>query len=320
MTPETDTIETETGWELEMDDEVEMPRYQKPRKATKTKEEVVAQLTEPEDTTDVLPMTYKPARFEMGWLASSLGSFYKANHIIDVLSYVKGGKEASVYCCKAHPDLGIELLAAKVYRPRRLRNLRNDAMYREGRPILTSDGRAVKKSDHRILRAIGKKTDFGVQAAHTSWLMYEFTTLQALHEAGANVPRPYLSSENAILMDYAGELNNPAPALSQITLPSDETETLFAETLRNIRLLWEADFIHGDLSAYNILYWKGKITLIDFPQVTHRHNNPHAHFILKRDIQRVCDYFETQGVDCDADEIFREMWSEQGEVEGERVE
>ena len=320
MTPETDAIETETGWELLKDDAVEMPRYRKPRKATKTKDEIVAQLTEPEDTTDALPMTYKPARFETEWLASSLGSFYKANHIVDVLTHVKGGKEASVYCCKAHPDFGVELLAAKVYRPRRLRNLRNDAMYREGRPILTSDGRAVKKSDHRILRAIGKKTDFGVQAAHTSWLMYEFTTLQALHEAGASVPRPYLSSENAILMDYAGDLNNPAPALSQITLPPDEAEALFAETLRNIRLLWEADFIHGDLSAYNILYWKGKITLIDFPQVTHRHNNPHAHFILKRDIQRVCDYFETQGVDCDADTIFREMWSEQGEVEGERVE
>ncbi len=301
--------ETET-WDEEGLEEEE-PRYRKPRKPAPTPQETMAALAEPEEAEAPLPMTYKPARFERGWLAQSLNSFYRSNLITDVLSHVKGGKEASVYCCQGHPNAGAELLAAKVYRPRRLRNLSNDAMYREGRPVLTSDGRAVKKTDHRILRAIGKKTDFGVQAAHTSWLMYEFTTLQTLFEAGAAVPRPYLASENAILMGYSGDVNLPAPTLSQIELPPNEAEPLFQEVLRNIRLLWETDFIHGDLSAYNILYWQGQVTLIDFPQVTHRHDNPHAAFILKRDIQRVCDYFSSQGVRCDAEAIFGELWKEQ---------
>jgi len=80
--------------------------------------------------------------------------------------------------------------AAKVYRPREFRNLRNDKMYREGRPILTAAGRRVKKTDHRLLRAVGKKTEFGVQVEHTSWLMYEYTTLKQLHDAGAAVREP----------------------------------------------------------------------------------------------------------------------------------
>src|SRR5205085_12669452 len=140
---------------------------------------------------------------------------------------VKGGKEASVYCCRPAADIGLPLLAAKVYRPRQFRALRNDKMYREGRPILREDGRPVKKTDHRLLRAVGKKTAFGVQVEHTSWLMYEYTTLQRLHKAGGAVPRPFAASENAILMAFCGDLSAAAPPLSHVHLDRDEAEPLF---------------------------------------------------------------------------------------------
>ena len=110
-------------------------------------------------------MTYTPSRFERVWLTDSLRPFYQQGLISDVLYYVKGGKEANVFCCLGREG---ELVAAKVYRPREFRNLRNDKMYREGRPILTAEGRAVKSSDTRLTKAIGKKTTFGVQAEHTS--------------------------------------------------------------------------------------------------------------------------------------------------------
>jgi catechol 2,3-dioxygenase-like lactoylglutathione lyase family enzyme len=45
--------------------------------------------------------------------------------ILDVLRRVKGGKEANVYCCRTHPSTGVDLLAAKLYRPRMFRNLRS---------------------------------------------------------------------------------------------------------------------------------------------------------------------------------------------------
>jgi RIO kinase 1 len=255
-----------------------------------------------------LPMTYVPARFEKQWLASSLRSFYQQHLITDVLSHVKGGKEASVYCCQASEVLEQTLLAAKVYRPREFRNLRNDVMYREGRAALTSDGKAAKKTDHRLMRAIGKKTAFGVQAAHTSWLMYEYTTLETLYKAGAAVPIPISAGENAILMGYQGDRNQPAPTLSQIRLQRREAVRLFEEVVRNIALLMEHEFIHGDLSAYNILYWDGAITLIDFPQVTSLRGNPNAEFIFRRDVIRVCEYFQGQGVECDAEAVIAQIW------------
>ncbi len=252
--------------------------------------------------------TYQPARYETGWLLSSLRSFYDQELISDVLALVKGGKEASVYRCVAHPRTGVELLAAKVYRPRKFRNLRNDNMYREGREILKADGRAAKKSDHRLMRAIGKKTTFGVQVQHTSWLMHEFTSLDRLYQAGAAVPRPIAASENAILMSYHGDVRRAAPTLSEISLEAEEAEPLFREILRNIEVMLQHGLIHGDLSAYNILYWEGKITLIDFPQVTNSYTNSSAYAILQRDIARVCEYFGRQGVQRDPQALLEKLW------------
>jgi RIO kinase 1 len=282
------------------------PRVRKVRRTAT--EKPVVELAEPGDEEAGFQTTYQPGRFERVWLLSSLRAFYDQNLLTDVLAHVKGGKEASVYRCAAHPNTGLELAAAKVYRPRNLRNLRNDKMYQEGRPILTSEGRVVKATDDRLLRAVGKKTQFGVQVAHTSWLMYEYTTLEQLYNAGAAVPRPIGASDNAILMGYQGDRERSAPTLSEVTLEPDEAHALFAETLRNISLMLRFDRIHGDLSAYNILYWNGQITLIDFPQVTHSRANTQAEFILQRDITRVCDYFARQGVSCDPAAIMADLW------------
>jgi len=44
--------------------------------------------------------------------------FYDRWLITDVLDLVKTGKEATVYCCRAHPETGTKFLAAKLYRHR----------------------------------------------------------------------------------------------------------------------------------------------------------------------------------------------------------
>lgn len=257
----------------------------------------------------VVRMTYVPARFEAEWLRASLASFYTDEMISDVLASVKGGKEASVYRCKAQPHTGEHLLAAKVYRPRQFRNLRNDKLYRDGRTILTPDGRPVKTTDHRMMRAIGKQTTFGKQVSHTSWLMHEFTTLERLHQLGAAVPRPFAVNDNALLMSYYGDAKTAAPTMNGVRLEADEAQQLFEEVLRNIELMLSQGLIHGDLSAYNILYWEGKLTLIDFPQITFAASNPHAREILVRDVTRVCEYFRAQGVRSQPDQIAADLWT-----------
>jgi RIO kinase 1 len=257
--------------------------------------------------------TYHPSRVEKEWLFSSLRSFYDRGLITDVLNQIKGGKEASVYRCAADPATGVTQLAAKVYRPRQFRNLRNDSMYRQGRQILDAYGRDHEFArDKRVAKAVSQGTSFGSQVRHTSWLMHEYTAMERLHEAGAAVPQPIAAGENAILMTYFGDNGVAAPTLNTVDLTRDESGPLFREVLRNVDLMLQQDLIHGDLSAYNILYWEGEVVLIDFPQVADLHNNTNAYFILRRDLQRICEYFSDQGVECDAADLMGELWHEYG--------
>ncbi len=254
--------------------------------------------------------TYKAARFEEAWLLDSLVNVAEYNWISDVLHKVKVGKEASVYLCRSGSAIQTPYVAAKIYRPRSLRNLKNDSQYREGRADLDEDGSVLwKEAD---VNAIIKRTTYGEEVRHRSWMAYEFKTLEMLHEAGADVPKPYAIEKNTILMDYIGDLSAPAPTLSTIRLDKDEVLPLFERVIRNVDLLLANQRIHGDLSAYNILYWDGEITLIDFPQVVQPESNPAAWTIFLRDVTRVCQYFASQGIKRDARKLATDLWTSHG--------
>jgi RIO kinase 1 len=250
------------------------------------------QIVEQQDGRESFNFTYPASRFERTWLLESLGSFYMHRWIDDVLRIIKGGKEASVYLCQGAAAVGDQLVAAKVYRPRQIRNLRNDHLYREGRVDLDAEGHQI--FDDGMLHAMRKKTQFGLELLHTSWVEHEFTTIQMLHEAGADVPAVYASEHNAILMEYIGEEGAPAPPLNTVRLDPNEAPALFERVLRNIEIMLSKERIHGDLSAFNILYWDGAITLIDFPQAVHPEQNRSAYRIFERDVVRVCEYFAGQ--------------------------
>jgi RIO kinase 1 len=254
--------------------------------------------------------TYKAARFEEAWLLDSLVEIAEHKWISDVLRKVKGGKEASVYLCKSGVAVDAPLVAAKIYRPRMLRNLKNDQQYRVGREDLDENGNIIV--DDGALHAMRKRTVFGEEVRHRSWIAYEFTTLEILHAAGADVPKPYAMEKNAILMGYVGDLSNAAPALNSINLTLDEARLLYERVVHNIDLMLKHGRIHGDLSAYNILYWNGNITLIDFPQVVLPDSNPASWTIFSRDVMRVCQYFSAQGLQCDARQLASDLWTSHG--------
>ena len=48
---------------------------------------------------------------------------------------------------------------------------------------------------------------------------------------------------------------------------------LFDRMIHNVDLMLANKCIHGDLSAYNILYWEGEVLIIDFPQAVNPKNN-----------------------------------------------
>lgn len=233
--------------------------------------------------------TYQATRHEREWLLQSLGSFYEHRWIEDVLRMIKGGKEASVYLCQANPQITPGLVAAKVYRPRKLRNLRNDHLYREGRSNLDSDGNQITNSG--MLHAMRKKTQYGLELLHTSWLEHEFSTLKTLHAAGADVPRAFACENNALLIGYVGNENAAGTTLQAVQLGSNEARLLFQRLIKNVELMLANNIIHGDLSAYNVLYWEGAITIIDFPQAISPEQNPSSFKIFERDVTRLCEYF-----------------------------
>ena len=263
-----------------------------------------------DDSSRSFNFTYKAARFEEWWLLESLGDFYEHQWITDVLRRVKGGKEASVYMCRGGDATGSKLVTAKVYRPRVLRNLKNDSVYRTGRTDLDISGNAIiKESDQNAIR---RRTSYGEKLRHQSWIAYEFQTLEVLHEAGADVPKPYAMEKNAILMDFIGDVDLAAPTINAVPLDPDEARPLFERVIRNIDLLLSKERIHGDLSAYNILYWGGDITLIDFPQVVSPEANPSAWMIFLRDVTRVCQYFQSRGVKGNARKLAVDLWTSHG--------
>ena len=276
------------------------------RPASTTNKVLPETLEDIEERTVSFDFTYCASRYERQWLMDSLGGFYEQHWIDDVQKAVKGGKEASVYLCTSHPGTGAEYMAAKVYRPRRFRQLKNDAAYREGRINLDDSGNVIK--DDRMNRAMNKRTAFGQDLLHTSWIEYEFQALRLLHDAGVDTPRPFTRGSNAILMEYIGDPGTPAPTLNSIKLSLSEARSLMERVLHNISLMLVHNKVHADLSAYNILYWAGEISIIDFPQVVNPEENRNAFYFFERDVTRVCSYFEEQGLRLNSRQLAVDLW------------
>jgi RIO kinase 1 len=267
----------------------------------------------PEEPRTTLPPEFAAAvqvtEVERAWIREHLGWFYENQLITDVIRRVKAGKEATVYACSAHPSTGKSLIAAKLYRERSLRSSRNVGQYQQGRGMLDEEGNAAQPHSRRLDKAVAQKSKRGKAAIQTSWLMHEFTLLETLHAGGADVPEPIEHADQALLMEFIGDESGAAPTLSDVELEPGEAQNLFERVIFNVEQLLGLGWVHGDLSPYNILYHRGRIVLIDFPQVVDCRNNPKARAIFDRDIDRVAHYFGRFGSIIDARRLARELWS-----------
>lgn len=245
---------------------------------------------------------------EREWIIESLTPFYTNGWIVDCHARVKAGKEATVYICEAHPETGMDYLAAKIYRPRDNRAMRNYSAYQEGRFHLGVQGGVIK--DSRALRAIEGKSRFGQQLITSSWLAYEFGTLQRLHGVGVAVPEPLEMIDSTILMEFIGHEGLPAPALSDVQVAPGSAKLLLDSLLEDIREMLACDLVHGDLSPHNILYLNEEYTIIDVPQAVNPNQNPNAFDFLVRDIRNVAHYFRPYGLEVDAVELAVQWYQE----------
>jgi RIO kinase 1 len=233
----------------------------------------------------------------------ALASFFDDGWISEVLYEVKSGKEATVHCCRAGEQLaGSEhLVAAKVYRPIESRRFKNDAVYQAGCMHLARNGRAK--------RAAENKSAFGREVQYATWLDHEWQTLRTLHSAGIDVPKPLAHNDRAILMTYLGDERTSAPNLNEAEMDRAAVEAVVDGLLSNIVRMLDLDCVHGDLSPFNILYWRDRATIIDFPQAIDPRLNPAAQMLLSRDIENICRWAAKRGVQRDATRITRQLWS-----------
>jgi RIO kinase 1 len=206
----------------------------------------------------------------------------------DVVGTIGDGKEATVYLCEADPSTGAQWLAAKVYRAAKLRAFRGGSRYAGERSAL----------DARAKRAMRNATDTGRQIAHREWVTWEWETLCALHEAGADVPAPIAASDDAILMQLVGEGGEPAPQLRHVRLEPAAARTALARLLENVEIFLDCHLVHGDLSAYNVLWCDGKAWIIDVPQSLNLHTHRGGFEVLHRDVANLDRYFARYGLSC----------------------
>ena len=294
-------------YELYDADEFDTPAQKKTKRKPKpARGEMIATLTARADSKQDFNPTFHASKHERAWIIDYLGQFYEEHVITDVLRQVKGGKEATVYCCRAHKSTGVKYIAAKVYRPRIFRKLKNDAQYRRGREFVDAEGKQVRGRREKL--AMQKKTGFGHELLHTTWLTNEYRHLRMLHSAGADVPRPFAQSDNAILMEYLGDENFPAPTLSSVRLDTSDARDIFARLIQNVEIFIAHHTIHADLSAFNVLYWRGEIKIIDLPQAVDPLVNPNARLFLTRDLTRLCQYFARYGIRERGEDIANELW------------
>ena len=212
----------------------------------------------------------------------TLETLYKlANQgYLDILNgAISTGKEANVLTGINDKD---EFIAVKIYR------------------IATSD---FKKMDYYL------KGDprFNIKTKNKrkiiySWVTKEFKNLTRLYSTGVNVPKPLISSNNVLLIEFIGDENgNPAqPVKNQ---PPKNPEEFYNKLLVQLKLFVnEGKLVHGDLSNYNILNHDETPVIIDVSQSVVL-DNPISRELLERDINTLVREYSKLGVKTSFEEV-----------------
>ena len=200
---------------------------------------------------------------------------------------VKSGKEAKIYWALGPNG---EELAVKIY-------LTVTAEFKRGMlPYIQGDVR---------FKRVGR----GTRALIYAWAEKEFKNLTLAYEAGVRVPKPYAVKNNILVVEFIGEKGSPAPLLREVEL--DRPEEVYLTLLEAVKRLYrKAELVHGDLSEYNIMYYREKPVIFDLSQAVLL-SHPLADQLLRRDIRNLNRFFAKLNVKVKPeDEIYR--WVTEG--------
>lgn len=252
--------------------------------------------------------THETGRAAPAWLT-------EGGTVDEVLGLLKTGKEAEVFVVERRTLDGrrTAVLAHKRYRPTkvgkgeiealgftRARAFTDDALYHEGRKFRYSRDR----------RAVERMTGYGKKLLADRWPGHELESLERAHTAGVTVPYPVEFTGDGMLMQLLGEGGVAAPRLVDARLGLDDLRAAFAQLTDDLVALTRAGLVHADLSPYNLLWWRDRLWMIDFPQAVDLVLNPHGFDLLHHDVVTVCTWFARRGVACDAEALFAALLAE----------
>ncbi|HMD93497.1 MAG TPA: RIO1 family regulatory kinase/ATPase [Trebonia sp.] len=227
------------------------------------------------------------------WLVTELAA------VDTELGILKTGKEADVYLLRrAVPGTQRScLLAAKRYRDAEHRLFHRDAGYLEGR----------RTRDSRVSRAAAHRTAFGKLAIAGQWANAEFAALCQLHNAKVPVPYPVQIMGTEVLLEFIGDADGTAaPRLAETRPGGKELSSLWDQLVGVLTTLARYGLAHGDLSAYNLLVHRGRLVMIDLPQVVDIIAHPNGRGFLTRDARNVAAWFAAHGLpDADPEKLAR---------------
>jgi RIO kinase 1 len=231
-----------------------------------------------------------------------------------LLGTLRSGKEAQIDLVEWFADDGRScVLARKRYLPRtvtekgtlealgvqRSSAFRHDVEYREGRQF--------RKSRDR--RAVESMSAHGKRLLQDRWLSHEHDVLRTLHEAGCQVPYPVSFAGDVLHMEYVGSEEQAAPQLARARLSPAEVADAWDQLVDGLHAITAAGWAHGDLSAYNLLWWEGRLWFIDLPQAVDLAANPGGLDFLHRDVGNVSAWFARHGIGVDPEELFADLLS-----------
>jgi RIO kinase 1 len=198
--------------------------------------------------------------------------FMNRGVIDEIHGVVKAGKESRVYWGKNKEG---KELAIKIYLVVSSEFRKGLLKYIEGDPRF----QGVRHDTRSLIFA---------------WAQKEFKNLELATRAKVRVPRPIAVKNNVLIMEFIGENGEGAPSLKEKTPknPAKVYETLMTYLERLYR---KAELVHGDLSEYNIMTWRGRTVLFDVAQAVPL-VHPMAGYLLRRDLTNLNKYFNRLGV------------------------